>query len=177
MAEADDLLALPYYQRRIIVVTDPQAQSARPAAASIVSKVLFGRLAPTVAVAGLMVESVLRAQRTMREAGERLVPVSRAQAAGLRFPVGHPRVNVVYVGHPIDPPVYLPVSDFHRFLFEHKVAEAQRLIRSLGAVTVEVVRIEGWDQSAGISLGVMVPGAPVADIFESGALCRVRSQE
>jgi hypothetical protein len=66
----------------------------------------------------------------------------------------------VYVGHPIDPPVYLPVSDFHRFLFEHKVAEAQRLIRSLGAVTIEVVRIEGWDQSAGISLGVMAPGTP-----------------
>jgi hypothetical protein len=29
------------------------------------------------------------------------------------------------------------VADFHRFLFERKVAEALRLIRSLGAVTVE----------------------------------------
>ena len=59
----------------------------------------------------------------------------------------------MYVGHPVDPTTYVPVADFHRFLFEHKVAEALRLIRSLGAVTVEVVRVEGWDRAVGVNLG------------------------
>jgi hypothetical protein len=66
----------------------------------------------------------------------------------------------VYIGHPIDPPTYIPVADFHRFLFEHKVAEAQRLIRSLGALSVDVIRIEGWDLTSGVNVGISVPTQP-----------------
>ncbi len=43
------------------------------------------------------------------------------------------------------------------------------MIRSLGAVTVEVIHVEGWDQSAGIELGVKLPGASKADIGSSAA--------
>lgn len=63
------------------------------------------------------------------------------------------------MGHPIDPVTYIPLGDFHTFLFEHKVAEALRLIRSLGADSVDVVRVEGWDYSAGITLAAPLPGA------------------
>jgi hypothetical protein len=107
---------------------------------------------------------LVKARREMRRGGENLVQVPSADAARLQFPVGHPRAKVAYIGHPVDPPVYIPVADFHRFLFEHKVAEALRLIRSLGAVTVEVVRLEGWDQTAGGGLGVVLPEMSKADV-------------
>jgi hypothetical protein len=89
--------------------------------------------------------------------------VSSAAAGQLSFPVGHPRKKVAYIVHPVEPRVYIPVTDFHRFLFEHKVAETLRIIRSLGAVTIEVSRVEGWDQSIGVNLGVAIPGAAPID--------------
>jgi hypothetical protein len=112
---------------------------------------------------------LVKARRELRQGGENLIPVSSVEAAQLRFPVGHPRGKVAYIGHPIDPPVYIPVADFHRFLFEHKVAEALRLIRSLGAVTVEVVRVEGWDQTVGVGVSMALPDISQADVGVSAS--------
>lgn len=164
------LLKLPYDQRRIIVVTDKLpavAASTKSTWLEVAKASLFVGLGGVVGVAGVAAQLIVEARQKMREAGEELVAVSWSDAEALRFPVGHPRKNVVYIGHPIDPPAYIPVADFHRFLFEHKVAEAQRLIRSLGALTVDVIRVEGWDQSSGVNLGVSVPtppGAPSVDV-------------
>ena len=117
----------------------------------------------------LLAVDLFNARREMRQGGETLLPVSSIEAAQLQFPVGHPRGKVAYIGHPIDPPVYIPVADFHRFLFEHKVAEALRLIRFLGAVTVEVVRVEGWDQSIGVELRVTLPDVSQANVGASAS--------
>jgi hypothetical protein len=163
-----ELLAMPYNQRRIIVVRDEPTGAMTlgmppaPAVREFASSFLYGRLA-------LLAADLVKARRAMRQGGENLIPVSSLDAAQLHFPVGHPRRKVAYIGHPVDPPVYIPVADFHRFLFEHKVAEALRLIRSLGAVAVEVIRVEGWDQSVGIELGVALPDASKADIGSSAA--------
>lgn len=160
-----DLSKLPYDQRRIIVVTDKlPAVAASPQSGwrnqilGLIGQIGFGSSALT----SIAVEAIFEARRKMREEGEELVPVSWTDAEALQFPVGHPRKNVVYIGHPVDPPAYIPVADFHRFLFEHKVAEAQRLIRCLGALTVDVIRVEGWDQNAGVNLGLSAP-APLGN--------------
>jgi hypothetical protein len=123
-------------KRRIIVVTD-RLPAVAASSQRVWLKVLksAGMMGVSGAGASIAVEAVLDARQKMREAGEELVAVSWSDADALRFPVGHPRKNVVYIGHPVDPPAYIPVADFHRFLFEHKVAEAQRLIRSLDALT------------------------------------------
>jgi hypothetical protein len=97
----------------------------------------------------------------------RLLTITTSEAAPLRFPVGHPRRKVVYVGHPIDPLTYIPMAHFHTFLFEHKVAEALRLMRSLGANSVDVIRVEGWDRNAGIALAAPVPGAEQVQVGAS----------
>jgi hypothetical protein len=160
--DAHGLLAMPYDKRRLIVVTDQV-----PAKRNGGNLRLIGSLAafsPVLAIA-LLPGFIVSARNQMQEEGETLLPVSSADAAQLHLPVGHPRQKVVYIGHPVDPSTYVPVADFHRFLFEHKVAEALRLIRSLGAVTIEVVRVEGWDQTVGVSLGLGVPGVP----FNAGA--------
>ena len=151
-----DLLAMPYSQRRIIVVRDGATSDAAPRKPLMPAIRLMASVVPAAGMALLAVD-LFNARREMRQGGETLLPVSSIEAAQLQFPVGHPRGKVAYIGHPIDPPVYIPVADFHRFLFEHKVAEALRLIRFLGAVTVEVVRVEGWDQSIGVELGVTLP--------------------
>jgi hypothetical protein len=158
------ILKLPYDQRRIIVVTDnfPAAAATRRYGWSEI----LGWVSPIIAPAltRMAVEAIIEARTKMRQGGEELVPVSWTDAKALQFPVGHPRKNVVYIGHPVDPPTYIPVADFHRFLFEHKVAEAQRLIRSLGALTVDVIRVEGWDQTAGVNLGLSTPASSGASI-------------
>lgn len=177
-----ELLGMPYNQRRIIVVTDdPTVVSGKLKAvlarrAGSLSDTLSSpkirpvvRLLPSVAMANVVAAYLTKALSEMRKGGENLVPVSSAEAARLHFPVGHPRRRVAYIGHPVDPPVYIPVADFHRFLFEHKVAEALRLIRSLGAVSVEVVRVEGWDQTVGVGISVPLPEAYQVDIGVSAS--------
>jgi hypothetical protein len=155
--EAGGLLSMPYDQRRIIVVAN-DAPAVQSETWRTIGRMVMGSLALGLGVGGFAVQGLIKARNQMQEAGEQLLAVSPTDAAQLLFPVGHPRKKVVYIGHPVDPPKYFPVADFHRFLFEHKVAEALRLIRSLGAVTIEVVRVEGWDQALGVNLGAGLPG-------------------
>jgi len=157
---------MPYNRRRIIVVSDtPHAATSGRMSSRVIRAV--APAAGIYGVAALVAFDLVKARKAMRQGGQDLVRVSSADATQLRFPVGHPRGKVAYIGHPVDPPVYIPVADFHRFLFEHKVAEALRLIRSLGAVTVAVERLEGWDQSIGVKLGVALPDVSQPDVSAS----------
>jgi uncharacterized protein (DUF697 family) len=73
-------------------------------------------------------------------------------ALHLSFPVGHPLDGLLYVGHPAGTDIYYPAAHFHRLTFEHKFAEAVRLLRFLGATALEVecVRGKGSEWSAQI---------------------------
>jgi hypothetical protein len=163
-----DLLAMPYSERRIIVVRDDAPSDEKTRKPAMLALRFVASIDPATNMV-LRAVDLFNARREMRHGGETLLPVSSIEAAQLHFPVGHPRGKVAYIGHPIDAPVYIPVADFHRFLFEHKVAEALRLIRFLGAVTVEVVRIEGWDQSIGVQLGVTLPDVSQANVGVSAS--------
>jgi hypothetical protein len=165
--DAHGLLAMPYDQRRIIVVTNKVP--AVPGVGQRAIRLVADHPYLVLGLTGVALQAFIKARNHMQEAGETLLPVSPADAAKLHFPVGHPRKNVVYIGHPVDSPTYIPVADFHRFLFEHKVAEALRLIRSLGAVTVEVVRVEGWDRDIGVNLGAGLPGVDQLDVGVSAS--------
>jgi hypothetical protein len=162
---------LPYDQRRMILVGDKEAASPqysfrRIALLSDRPGMRTAAGAAAVAADGYMQLAYPQRYWTWRSSRmggssvtARLLAVKTSEADALRFPVGHPLSKVVYVGHPIDPVMYMPMAKFHAFLFEHKVAEALRLIRSLNADTVDVIRVEGWDSSVGISLAAPVPGA------------------
>ena len=78
-------------------------------------------MALMIVVAGVQ---VMRKYMARSGTDGELLDVTMSEVASLRFPVGHPRRKVVYVGHPVDPLTYIPVAYFHTFLFEHKVAEA-----------------------------------------------------
>jgi len=56
----------------------------------------------------------------------------------IKFPVGHPRYDMVYVGHPLRPSEYIPIATFHRHIFEDKFNELIALLSSLGATKLSV---------------------------------------
>jgi hypothetical protein len=169
---------LPYDQRRLIVVRDAEAEAADPptSAGRRLGRAFMsgGVLGVGVAMAAVEAASMARAILMARRSIEGLLAItmSEAEAAALRFPVGHPRRKVVYVGHPIAPLTYIPMAHFHAFLFEHKVAEALRLIRSLGADSVDVIHVEGWDQRIGIALTAPLPGAEPVQVGTTAGLER-----
>lgn len=73
---------------------------------------------------------------------------------------GHPRENVVYVGHPAIPKHYIPITDFHRVVFQHKFSEAVSMLMNLGAKNIHVRYVKGLGLEYLLSHGV-VSAAPM----------------
>lgn len=158
--DCPEVIDLPYDERRIIVVADKvPAAAARSSEGKPDALQIFRHVAKTglMGAGGIAAVALLDQMKRFKDDGETIYPISRESARALRFPPGHPRQKVVYIGHPVDAGCYIPAADFHRFLFEHKVAEALRLIRSLGASTIQVLHIEGWDRREAAKLGLGLP--------------------
>lgn len=179
-SESLDVRSLPYPDRRLVVVArdevvalqrESEAEAPLPVAApELVGDDRRKRVVLTLArgvgmAAGgglglAAVEVAIELAKSRRKANEKGIDVfviSRSEAVPLTFPVGHPRERVVYVGHPANPACYLPMADFHRSLFEHKVAEALRLVTSLGATEVAVEHVSGWTSISDIGAGLVMP--------------------
>jgi len=56
----------------------------------------------------------------------------------INFPLSHPKLNEVYVNHPINKDNYLLVDDYEKSLFIDKLREFQVLMDSLGAKKIDV---------------------------------------
>ena len=84
--------------------------------------------------------------------------VSQSEANALSFAPGHPKTDVLYVGHPCIADRYCTMAAFHRLVFEHKFSEAITLLMALGATTMEVRHVTGWskDLLGGMALTVSV---------------------
>jgi hypothetical protein len=154
----DDVMTLLYSQRQLIVVDNDETVKAvrgveskvrsnatLDAAAAAAQRALLMTLPGGVIVqAGLeLLKDRTRSDPTSptppREAPSLpFLVVTTSQAVNLRFPHGHPLKNVVYVADPGVAGNYYPVASFHRILFEGKVAEALRLLRSLGATEISI---------------------------------------
>ena len=96
--------------------------------------------------------------RDLRDEGVLMLPVRASDALELRMPVGHPRVGVVYVSDPADSSRYWPAAEFHKRVFEHKFAEAARLVMALGVETMRVHSKRGWGGELAVGLLVPLPG-------------------
>jgi hypothetical protein len=88
-----------------------------------------------------------------------VIPIPLKWASQLSLPPGHPRDKVLYAAHPVDPYTYVPSADFHRFAFEHKFAEAIRLLMHLGAKRLKINREHGWGRDFTNKLSVGIPSA------------------
>ncbi|MFS0884407.1 hypothetical protein [Aeromicrobium sp. 179-A 4D2 NHS] len=178
--ESPSLLELPYDLRRLVVVSDRLTERSETVAqrSSVIDKATaVGRVFASqpqvgaILLAGVVGWELARAVGKLRMQGTIVRPIALETAEALRFPPGHPRTNVVYAAHPVDVGAYIPAADFHRFLFQHKVAEAQRLIRALGAKSVTVRSVHGWSREAAAQLGLSVtePSTGVATNVSASA--------
>jgi hypothetical protein len=176
------LLALPYHERQFIVMrkgpgrlpridSTPSAQNANDEADpddSGAANARDGEVAPRSVGAQLGMAAGW-ANRTMgrvydgtrreyRRLKERIgdidfIDVGFDEVSDIRFPVGHPRRRVVYVGHPLVPAVYRPMADFHRYLFQQRVVEAIQMLRALGATELDIEHVTGRSSVAAIEEG------------------------
>jgi hypothetical protein len=177
----DDVMTLSYPERQLVVVdSDEVVEAARQAANDVDGSegnwdLAAGALAAipggaataaTVVAAGQLWKAHKRAER----ANLPYLIVSISSAENLRFPNGHPLGNVVYVGDPGVAGNYYPVASFHRVLFEGKVAEALRLLRSLGAAEISIEYLQGFDRGGGVDLSISMPAGAAGQI--AGAVNR-----
>ena len=174
----DDFMTLSYPERKLIVVeNDDDVEAVRRAeiesAASAESEQISeadrsGGAADFLGnVAGAATSKASRLWKARKVAKLAKLPflvVTNSQAGTLSFPNGHPLSHVVYVGDPGVAGTYYPVANFHRFLFEGKVAEALRLLRSLGATEISIEYLEGFERGAGVDLSASLPENPVSKI-------------
>ena len=87
--------------------------------------------------------------------------ISMSEAGEITVPPGHPKIDVLYVGHPGISDRYSTTADFHRVVFEHKFSEAVRLLMALGATTIEVHHVAGWSSEFMGSMTLALPGGIV----------------
>jgi len=164
------LFAKPYAERQFIVVVDDKLKEAENKAkqkatvttegkvikwTKIVIKTLYS-IVPATYLLVDAIETVLKSISKLRSKGIDVILVSRSDARNLIFSPGHPQDKVLYVGHPSNPPVYYPFSEFHRLLFEHKFSEALEMLMSLGATEVEVYRVKGWSSEFSLNLNIAI---------------------
>ena len=145
-----DLLDRPYEDRQRIVVASDDGGPDWPGIA---------RLALETAVSPGFV-AARRAVTTVAPP-EPVLEVDPAAVSELVLPPGHPRGGVVYVGNPVDPPRYYPAATFHRMTFEHKLAEAVRLLMALGATALEVRHVAGRSREWAGHIDVPIPSKGV----------------
>jgi hypothetical protein len=164
------LIAKPYQERQQILVVEDGDPILEPAARASLKKdhrnvaafeglgaggvagmiltgAITGGLFP-IAAGGFAAYAGYHTWKNLKEwrrLGVDALPVARSEAeALLAFPFGHPIANTLYVGHPQAKTLYYPAAQFHRKLFEHKTAEAIRLLRSLGSIRIRIESMEGW---------------------------------
>lgn len=169
-SSTSDFASMAYASRQLVVVLPDEvvaeARKAEAAAAHSADPIDWKSVATSVvkvmtsSLVGTLVDvtsEALTAWARARQGGLNVLQVGRSEAAGLKFPPGHPRDGVMYVGHPAEPSVYYTVASFHRMAFEHKFAEAIDLLMHLGATEIKVEHVRGWSREFAGRLSVSIP--------------------
>ncbi len=61
----------------------------------------------------------------------------------IKFPLGRPQTNTLYVAHPKKTNEYIPYDDSDEYLFMDRVRELKRILLSLGATEITFTSIKG----------------------------------
>jgi len=170
MSETINFLERPYSDRQLIVVTEDELADAakkeeRKTLAEKQQGIDWKRIAETAILDVIPIPFTRLTAEITREAflawgrakqeGVQVTPVGKKNCSNIKFPIGHPRDGVLYIGHPAVPNVYFTMAEFHRVVFQHKFCEAAELLMSLGATKIRVEHISGW--SSDFSSRISVP--------------------
>ncbi len=63
--------------------------------------------------------------------------------SSIKFPIGHPIVNELYMGHPYNQNLYIPYNNADEILFVDKIQELCYLLQCLGAMEITIRSIRG----------------------------------
>ena len=153
----------PYFERQVIVVVDDDvASSIREAEGKMEenkSADLLSQIGKVIGGVGYVLsQEIGNAWRRAREDGIKLLQIGQSESTAVKFPPGHPRDKVMYVGHPVNPTVYYTASQFHRVTFEHKFSEAIKLLMNLGATNIRVEHLHGWSKDFAANLSTPLSG-------------------
>ena len=108
-------------------------------------------------IAGYLFDKT-RAKAPSDGGGSSLTKITGTEAsAELLFPPGHPLYETVYVGHPLRPPVYVPLASFHRACFDDKFNELLSLLIALGAVSVTIRYEYGYRDASAANASITLP--------------------
>ena len=63
--------------------------------------------------------------------------------AKISFPVGHPVVNELYIGHPYNPSIYVPYNEHEEIFLKDKIDELSYVLQCLGAKEISITSRSG----------------------------------
>ncbi|MFT3770905.1 MAG: hypothetical protein QM820_36260 [Minicystis sp.] len=162
----DDFKQLPYARRQLVLFLDDELVKKVEEAAPENTDVQLANFAFKAtyklnlsATTNAALDAYIDARG--REVNVMLVPESWA-GNFITLPPAHPRPSVLYAGHPATAQKYVPLFDFHRFLFEHKFAELVAILMHLGATRIKVKRKAGWGRDLSAALNVGLPQVELA---------------
>lgn len=96
-----------------------------------------------------------------RQSGLNILQIGQTEAKNFTFQPGHPKQRTLYVAHPALPSCYYTTAAFHRMAFEHKFAEAIKLLMSLGANKIYVEHVRGWSRDFAGKISAAIPNATI----------------
>lgn len=164
--DIDSLLNKPYGDRQfIVVVDDPEDAKENREWWKNIAEGLEKVGDAMGGLEGLLARYLSKkAAEKIREAHNLNIPVLPVPASitsELKLLPGHPRSELLYVAHPSNPLAYLPFASFHRLVFESKFAEVMTLLPHLGATSINVKHVRGWEKDFTGNLSGEVPQGDV----------------
>lgn len=149
-------------KHQLVVVFDDAEQARESSVARSIRETrekFFDEKYPWNWTNALALRAAEKIANTLQSIPDEIAIISTGESDSLTFPPGHPRRKLVYARHPASSTLYYPVASFHRKVFEHKFAEAIRLLTSLGAQKVRVEHERGWGHGFGVDFSMVVPEA------------------
>jgi len=156
---SQDLLSLPSAERQLVIFADPKGGKTEADGRTEIRRAVVHAISPVFS--GSLVNKLIDQYAGLSKAGVPFVVAPIQVAQGLQFTPGHPRLRLLYAAHPVDPRIYYPAAEFHRYVFEHKLSEAVNLLMHLGAKEFTVEHKRGWDKKFAAKIAADIPDTPI----------------
>lgn len=96
----------------------------------------------------------------------------------IKFPMGHPVANELYIGHPYNPELYVPYENSEDIFFVDKIHELCYLLECLGAEEISITSIKGKNVSELGDYDSSMNGSADVILFSAnGEVSRSRTNE
>lgn len=81
---------------------------------------------------------ILMSNQVYRSPSGSFIALDMSNLSNLNFPIGHPKLNEVYIAHPYRNDYYLPLNNSAEELTLDRISEFETLLQSLGATYLEI---------------------------------------